>query len=173
MVNFKSLLKEVKGFVFDMDGVLTDGTMLLMPDGEMVRRMNFKDGYALQLAAKKGFQIAIISGGKSSVVTERFNRLGIQHVYLGASDKMEKFEEFKLLTGLKDHEILYMGDDIPDYQVMEQVGVPTCPNDAAEEIKKIAKYISDRKGGEACVRDVVEQTMKMQGLWLDGGAFSW
>ncbi|MEI7596692.1 MAG: HAD-IIIA family hydrolase [Bacteroidota bacterium] len=173
MVNFKAQLKEIKAFVFDMDGVLTDGTMLVMPDGEMLRRMHFRDGYAMQLAIKKGFKIAIISGGRAAGVTERFEKLGVSHIYLAVSEKIEKYEEFLKLTELNDNQVIYMGDDIPDYQVMKRVGVPTCPSDASEEIKQISKYVSNKKGGEGCVRDIIEQTMKMQGSWMTDDSFVW
>ena len=173
MVNFKAQLKEIKAFVFDMDGVLTDGTMLLMPNGEMVRRMNMKDGYAMQLAIKKGFEMAIISGGFSAPAIDRFKKLGIPHIYLGADDKMVCYEEFLLITGLNDGQVMYMGDDLPDYEVMQRVGLPVCPNDAASEIKKISKYISDKKGGDGCVRDIIEQTLKMQNLWMQDNNFAW
>lgn len=173
MINFKNSLKDIKAFVFDMDGVLTDGTMLVMPNGEMVRRMNFKDGYAMQLAIKKGFEMAIISGGFSQPAFERFEKLGLKHIYLGADNKIDKYEEFLLLTNLKSDQVMYMGDDLPDYEVMTKVGLPVCPSDAAPEIKKIARYISDKKGGDGCVRDVIEQTMKMQGVWMNNSDFAW
>ncbi len=165
-INFKTKLKGVKTFIFDVDGVLTDNTVTLLPDGEQVRTMNIKDGFALQLAIKKGYKIAIISGGKSEMVRKRLNGLGIFDVYLGASDKIEQFNEYILTYNLNPEEILYMGDDVPDYDVMKRIGVPTCPNDAVQEIKGISIYVSDKKGGEGCVRDVIEQVMKVQGAWL-------
>jgi 3-deoxy-D-manno-octulosonate 8-phosphate phosphatase (KDO 8-P phosphatase) len=127
--------------------------------------MNIKDGFALQLAIKKGYKIAIISGGKSEMVRKRLNGLGIFDVYLGASDKTEQFNEYILTYNLNPEEILYMGDDVPDFDVMKRIGVPTCPNDAVQEIKGISIYVSDKKGGEGCVRDVIEQVMKVQGAW--------
>jgi 3-deoxy-D-manno-octulosonate 8-phosphate phosphatase (KDO 8-P phosphatase) len=165
-INFKTKLKTVKTFIFDVDGVLTDNTVTLLPDGEQVRSMNIKDGFALQLAIKKGYKIAIISGGKSEMVRKRLNGLGIFDVYLGASDKIEQFNEYILTYDINPEEILYMGDDVPDYDVMKRIGVPTCPNDAVQEIKGICIYISDKKGGEGCVRDVIEQVMKVQGTWM-------
>ena len=167
MENFKSKLKTVTTFIFDVDGVLTDGSVTLMPDGEQVRNMNIKDGYALQLAVKKGYKIAIISGGKSEMVRKRLNGLGIFDVYLAASSKIETYKEFIELYKLNAEEILYMGDDIPDYEVMQVIGVPTCPSDAATEIKEICIYVSDKKGGKGCVRDVIEQVMRVQGKWFD------
>jgi 3-deoxy-D-manno-octulosonate 8-phosphate phosphatase (KDO 8-P phosphatase) len=173
MKNFKEKLSNVKAFIFDVDGVLTDGSVTLMPDGEQVRVMNIKDGYALQLAIKKGFYIAIISGGKSEMVRKRLNGLGITDVYLGAHTKIDIYKEFIQIHQLNEEEILYMGDDIPDYEVMQRVGVPTCPADSATEIKNISIYISDKNGGKGCVRDVLEQTMRAQDKWFDREGFVW
>ncbi len=165
MENFKTKLTRVKTFIFDIDGVLTDGSVTLMPDGEQLRTMNIKDGYALQLAIKKGYKIGVISGGKSESVRKRLNGLGVYDVYLGADNKTEQYNEFILTYSLNPDEILYMGDDIPDYEVMKRIGVPTCPNDSAQEIKDICIYVSDRKGGKGCVRDVIEQVMRVQENW--------
>jgi 3-deoxy-D-manno-octulosonate 8-phosphate phosphatase (KDO 8-P phosphatase) len=173
MKNFKERLNTVKAFIFDVDGVLTDGSVTLMPDGEQVRVMNIKDGYALQLAVKKGFHVAIISGGKSEMVRKRLHGLGVTDVYLGAHTKIDVYKEFTEIHQLKDDEILYMGDDIPDYEVMQRVGVPTCPADAASEIKSISIYISDKSGGKGSVRDVIEQTLRVQDKWLDKEGFVW
>lgn len=173
MENFKTLLTNVKAFVFDVDGVLTDGSVTLMPDGEQVRIMNIKDGYALQLAIKKGYKIAIISGGRSEMVRKRLNGLGITDVYLGISDKTDAFKEFLEIYELNASNILYMGDDIPDHEVMKRVGVPTCPKDAAPEIRNISLYVSDKNGGKGAVRDVIEQVMKVQGCWFDADGFVW
>jgi len=164
-VNFKQLLNNVKVFVFDVDGVLTDGSITLMPDGEQIRKMNIKDGYALQLAIHKGYKIAIISGGKSESVRKRLNGLGITEVFLGCDNKLETYNEFLLTHTLDSKQVLYMGDDMPDYEVMQHVGVATCPEDAAPEIKSISLYTSSKKGGEGCVRDVIEQVMKLHGNW--------
>ena len=163
--NFKTKLRRVKTFMFDVDGVLTDGAIMLLPTGEQMRVMNTKDGYALQLAVKKGYRIAIITGGKSESVRLRLNGLGIKDVYLGVSDKLDVFKEYIEIHQLNPDEILYMGDDIPDYEVMQRVGIPTCPLDSAPEIKALCIYVSDKKGGKGCVRDVVEQVMKVQGAW--------
>lgn len=174
MENFKSKLTKVKAFIFDVDGVLTDGSVMLMQDGEQVRTMNIKDGYALQLAIKKGYKIAIISGGKSEMVRKRLNGLGIFDVYLACSSKIETYKEFIEIYNLNSEEILYMGDDIPDYEVMKHIGVPTCPKDSATEIKEICLYVSDKKGGKGCVRDVIEQVMRVQGKWFDNkDGFVW
>ncbi|MDF2436293.1 MAG: 3-deoxy-D-manno-octulosonate 8-phosphate phosphatase [Bacteroidota bacterium] len=173
MENFKSKLKRVKAFIFDVDGVLTDGSVTLMPDGEQVRVMNIKDGYALQLAVKKGFVVAIISGGRSEMVRKRLNGLGISDVYLAIENKIDKYKELLEIHELDPEEVLYMGDDIPDYEVMKRVGIPTCPNDSAQEIKDISIYVSHQKGGKGAVRDVIEQVMKVQGLWKDHDGFVW
>src|ERR1051326_594596 len=173
MENFKTLLPKVKAFVFDVDGVLTDGSVTLMPDGEQVRVMNIKDGYALQLAVKKGFKIAVITGGRSEMVRKRLNGLGISDVYLGVSSKIDTYKEFLEIHQLAENEVLYMGDDIPDYEVMKRVGIPTCPADSAPEIKNISIYISQVNGGKGAVRDVIEQVLKVQGKWSDHDGFVW
>ena len=163
--NFKQLLNNIKAFVFDVDGVLTDGSLILMHDGEQIRTMNIKDGYALKLAIQKGYKVAVISGGKSESVRTRLQGLGIVDVYLGKENKTEALEEFMLIHSLKSGQILYMGDDMPDYEVMQKVGVATCPADAVHEIKAISIYVSAIKGGKGCVRDVIEQVMKLHGKW--------
>jgi 3-deoxy-D-manno-octulosonate 8-phosphate phosphatase (KDO 8-P phosphatase) len=173
MENFKTKLTRVKAFLFDVDGVLTDGSVTLMPDGEQVRIMNIKDGYALQLAVKKGYKIAIISGGRSEMVRTRLNKLGITDVYLGIESKVDTYKEFLEIHELSPDEILYMGDDIPDYEVMKRVGIPTCPKDSVQEIKDISLYISHQKGGKGAVRDVIEQVLKVQGKWKDHDGFIW
>jgi len=173
MENFKTRLTRVKAFIFDVDGVLTDGSVTLMPDGEQVRVMNIKDGYALQLAVKKGYKVAIISGGRSEMVRKRLNGLGITDVYLGISDKTDTYKEFIEVNGISPDEVLYMGDDMPDYEVMKRVGVPTCPKDAVHEIKDLCMYVSQQKGGKGAVRDVIEQVMKVQGKWMETEGFVW
>lgn len=173
MGNYKQLLKNISTFIFDVDGVFTDGSVLLMPDGEQLRTMHVKDGYALQLAIKKGYRIAIISGGKGDSVYQRFSYLGVTDIYLGVNNKLEVFHNYMKKNGLEPESVLFMGDDIPDYEIMLEVGVPTCPANAAEEIKKISKYISDIKGGKGCVRDVIEQVLKIQEKWFDHEAFHW
>jgi 3-deoxy-D-manno-octulosonate 8-phosphate phosphatase (KDO 8-P phosphatase) len=160
-------LSQITAFVFDVDGVLTDGTVLVTESGEQLRRFSIKDGYALQLAVKRGFKIAIITGGRSQSIVSRLTSLGISDVFLGVEHKTEKFEEFLLAYDLSADQILYMGDDVPDYPVMKLVGLATCPADAAEEIKAISAYISPVKGGQGCVRDVIEKVLKVQGLWAD------
>ncbi len=172
MINYD--LKKIKALVFDVDGVLSRETITMYPSGEPMRTVNIKDGYALQLAVKAGFCVAIITGARTEAVKVRYNGLGIKDVYLGASVKRDCFEELMLMYELQPDEILYMGDDIPDYEVMQMCGLPCCPADAAVEIKEIAKYISPKKGGEGCGRDVIEQVMRAQGKWMDeANAFGW
>lgn len=172
MSNYKSLLARVNTFIFDVDGVMTDGIVILA-QGDMLRTMNVKDGYALQLAVKKGYRIIIISGGSSPAVRSRFEGLGINEIFLGVGKKIEVFHRLIRETGLDPEAALYMGDDIPDYEVMKEVAVATCPADAAEEIKHISHYISSQPGGRGCVRDVLEQVMKVQDKWFDEDGFQW
>lgn len=165
MDNVLALLKNVRCFVFDMDGVLTDGSLLVMPGGVWVRRMNIKDGYALQLAVKKGYRVIIISGSNSDEVKERLNRLGIPEVHMNIKDKAGLLQQLISSDSLKPEEILCMGDDIPDLELLQWAGVACCPADAVSEIKAVAHYISPVKGGEGCVRDVIEKVMKVRGDW--------
>jgi 3-deoxy-D-manno-octulosonate 8-phosphate phosphatase (KDO 8-P phosphatase) len=160
-------LSQIKAFIFDVDGVLTDGLVHVTETGEQLRRFSIKDGYALQLAVKHGFPIAIISGGRSQSVVSRLKGLGIQDIYIGVDTKLDAFEEFLLIHDLQPDQVMYMGDDIPDHPVMQKVGLPVCPADAAEEIKSISRYISPIKGGAGCVRDVIEKVLKVQDLWMD------
>lgn len=164
MKNFKEALHPIRCFVFDVDGVLTDNRIVVMPN-ELHRIMNIRDGFALKEAVDKGYQVVIISGGKSESVRNRLANLGIKDIYLGVADKTIQLDEVKKRYGLKNDEILYMGDDIPDYYVMQHVGVATCPNDATHEIRALSIYISPFNGGEGCVRDVIEQTLKLHGKW--------
>jgi 3-deoxy-D-manno-octulosonate 8-phosphate phosphatase (KDO 8-P phosphatase) len=171
--NIKEGLSRVKAFVFDVDGVFSPDTVMLHPSGDMMRTMNIKDGYAVQYLVKQGYPVCIITGGASETVKQRFCKLGVTDIYLKAHNKMECFEDFIYKYDLASEEILYMGDDIPDSEVMKIVGFPTCPADAAEEIKEIVKYISDKKGGNGCVRDVIEQVLRLQGKWMQNEAFNW
>ncbi len=159
------LFKPIKTFVFDVDGVLATEILLILPGGEMARNMNSKDGYAMQLAVKKGYHVAIISGGSSEPVRQRLERLGIKDVFLGITNKKVKLLEYVQVNELRMEEILYMGDDIPDYLVMNLVGLPCCPADAVQEIKQISKYISPKNGGMGCGRDVIEKVLKLNGHW--------
>lgn len=173
MSNFKEELRKVEAFAFDVDGVLSNQIMPLHPGGEPMRTVNIKDGYALQLAVKKDYPIAIITGGKTDAVKTRFMNLGITDIYLGSHVKKDDFEDFVYKYGLNSENVLYMGDDLPDYEVMKMVGFPTCPADAVTEIKQISKYISNLNGGEGCVRDIIEQVLRLHNKWMDGDAFHW
>jgi 3-deoxy-D-manno-octulosonate 8-phosphate phosphatase (KDO 8-P phosphatase) len=159
--------KNINTIVLDVDGVLTDGTLLVMPGGLMVRRMNIKDGYALQLAVKKGYHIAVISGGDSAEVKDRLQKLGITDVYMKVQDKLSVLNEYMILNGLDLATTAYMGDDIPDYEVMKVVGLPACPADAAVEIKSLSAYVSPVNGGAGCVRDLIEKIMRVRGNWTE------
>jgi len=163
--NYKEKLSKINTFIFDVDGVLTDGKILVTTKGEMYRSFNTKDGYAIKLAIKKGFKIIIISGGLNEGVKKRFKKLGIIDIYLGAENKIEIFKEIINNYNLDVNKILYMGDDIPDMRVMKEVGLSSCPSDAVPEIKNISNYISDKRGGKGCVRDIIEQTLKVQNKW--------
>lgn len=164
--SYKEYLQHIKCFIFDVDGVLTDGTVKVTTDGEMFRTMNVKDGYALKTAIEQGFEVCIISGGTNEGVRVRLQNLGIKNIYLGTHQKTDTLEEFIAEHKINPENILYMGDDIPDYEIMNEIGLPTCPRDAVSEIKAISKYISHKKGGKGCVRDVIEQVLKVQGKWL-------
>ena len=164
-MNVLSSFKKVTTFIFDVDGVLTDGTVLVLESGEMARRMNIKDGYALQLAVKKGYRIFIVSGSSRSAVEKRMNYLGIKDVYFGVKDKSTFIAGLAAQHGFDLADCLFMGDDIPDLAVLRIVGLACCPADAAGEIKAAAGYISSEKGGEGCVRDVIEKVLKINGDW--------
>jgi 3-deoxy-D-manno-octulosonate 8-phosphate phosphatase (KDO 8-P phosphatase) len=173
MDNYRKILNQINTFVFDIDGVLTDGNVVIASDGEQLRTMNVRDGYALQLAVKKGYKIIIISGGRSEAMKLRFTGLGITDIFLGITNKLEVFQNFIQQNNLNKENILYMGDDIPDYEAMSASGFAACPADAAEEIKSISGYISPFKGGAGCVRDIIEQVLKIHGKWFDKDSFHW
>jgi 3-deoxy-D-manno-octulosonate 8-phosphate phosphatase (KDO 8-P phosphatase) len=164
--NYKNLLNNITTFVFDVDGVLTDGKIMVTTEGEMYREMNTRDGFAIKYALLKGFKIGIISGGTNEGVKKRLENLGVNKVYLGIHEKDHAFEDFINTFNLNSEEILYMGDDVPDIPVMEKVGVATCPQDATSDVKKIADYVSHKKGGEGCVREIIEQVMRVQDKWM-------
>lgn len=164
--NYKALLPNITTFIFDLDGVLTNGKVLITSQGEMYREMDTKDGYALKCALVQGYRVCIISGGTNEGVRNRLKALGIYDIYLGAHHKQEPFQDLMDSYDLKPEEILYMGDDVPDIVVMEQVAVAACPNDAVSDVKEIANYVSHKKGGEGCVREIIEQTLRVQGKWL-------
>lgn len=165
--SYKEIMPQIKTFIFDVDGVLTDGKVHVFENGQLVRQMNIKDGYALKTAVDAGYRVCIISGGNNEGVRTRLKGLGLTDIYLGAHYKIDQFTEIVDKYQLNANEILYMGDDIPDYPVMELVGLPCCPNNAAQEIQNISKYVSHKDGGEGCARDVIEQVLKVQGKWND------
>ena len=173
MANYKEKLIHITTFIFDYDGVLSDGKVIVITSNEQLRSTSVKDGYALQYAVKKGYRVAVISGGRSKTMTKRMNSLGITDVFLGVENKIEVFRKYLSDNGINKEEVLYMGDDIPDYETMLEAGVATCPSDSAQEIKAVADYISDIKGGEGCVRDVIEQVLKLQDKWFHPDAFHW
>ena len=173
MTNFKEELGNVKAFVFDIDGVLSTQTIALSLWGVPLRSVNLRDGYALQLAVKKGYQVGVISGSSSKEYVKRLKSLGINDIYLNSRTKKESMEEMARKWNIDLKDVLYMGDDIPDYEVMKIVGLPVCPADADSEIKQISVYISAKNGGEGCVRDVIEQAMRLHNKWMDHEAFSW
>lgn len=164
--NYKNLLNNITTFVLDVDGVLTDGKIMVTTEGEMYREMNTRDGFAIKYALLKGFKIGIISGGTNEGVKKRLENLGVNKVYLGIHEKDLAFEDFINIFNLNSEEVLYMGDDVPDIPVMEKVGVATCPQDATSDVKKIADYVSHKKGGDGCVREIIEQVMRVQDKWM-------
>lgn len=173
MANYKEQLREINTFIFDYDGVMTDGSVIMTSAGEAYRISNVKDGYALQLALKKGYRVAVISGAKSESMTQRLLTLQVTDVFMGVEKKLDVFRSYMEQHNLSKENILYMGDDIPDYEVMLEAGVATCPADAAEEIRAVSKYISHFNGGKGCVRDVIEQVLKVQGMWMNDDAYHW
>ena len=173
MSNFKEDLQGIKAFIFDIDGVLSKQTISLGNNGDPLRTINLRDGYALQLAVKQGYRVAVISGGDSLAFKKRLNSLGVKKVSLNCSNKKEVYKQYLDDEKLDNLEVLYMGDDIPDYEVMKLAGIAVCPSDADSEIKQIAQYISDKNGGEGCVRDVIEQVMRLHGKWMNNDAYIW
>ncbi|MBR1447763.1 MAG: HAD hydrolase family protein [Prevotella sp.] len=172
MINYD--LTKIKAIIFDIDGVLSAETIPLAPDGLPMRTVNIKDGYAIQLAVKLGLHIAIMTGANVESVKVRYQGLGVDDVYVGCSVKIRTFESFLQKYGLKEEEVMYMGDDIPDLEVMRRVGCPVCPKDAAWEIQEASVYVSHRNGGYGCGRDVIEQVLRAQGKWvMDEKAFGW
>jgi 3-deoxy-D-manno-octulosonate 8-phosphate phosphatase (KDO 8-P phosphatase) len=172
MINYD--LKRIKAIIFDVDGVLSAETITLHPNGEPMRTVNIKDGYAIQLAMKLGLRIVILTGGTTESVRLRYERLGVEDVYMGCAVKLKTYEDFLARYGLSDEEVMYMGDDVPDYEIMQRVGCPVCPADACPDIKAVSLYISDKQGGYGCGRDVIEQVLRAQGKWqMNAKAFGW
>jgi 3-deoxy-D-manno-octulosonate 8-phosphate phosphatase (KDO 8-P phosphatase) len=173
ILNYKQRLLSCDTFIFDVDGVFTDNMVYLMPDGEQTRTANVRDGYAVQLAVKKGLRIVVLSGGRSEAVRKRFEGLGVQEIHLGIPNKLSLFEEWEQNGKINPSTTAYMGDDIPDLLTMQRVHLAACPQDAAAEIKQIAGYISPFSGGKGCVRDLLEQALKVKGLWNDFEGATW
>lgn len=169
----KALLSQVNTFIFDYDGVMTDGTVYMDSNGDPLRTSNVKDGYALQLASRLGYHLAVISGAVVTNITKRLNMLGVRDVFTGVPDKVVKLREYMEEMQLRPEEVVFMGDDIPDLRVMGMVGVPACPADAALEVIEVSAFVSKCPGGRGCVRDVIEQTLKAQGKWMTAEAYSW
>jgi 3-deoxy-D-manno-octulosonate 8-phosphate phosphatase (KDO 8-P phosphatase) len=166
-------LKSIKAFVFDVDGVMTDGNVIATEEGNFLRSFNIKDGYAIQHANKLNYPIAIISGGNSQGVVKRFQQLGLSDIFVGQQHKKAAFDSFLKKHNLNPEDILYMGDDMPDYELLQIVGLATCPSDAAKDIKTICQYISPISGGKGCVRDVIETTLKIQNKWWNDNSHVW
>ncbi|MGC1514351.1 MAG: HAD-IIIA family hydrolase [Maribacter sp.] len=164
--SYKESLKEVSTFVFDVDGVFTDGSLLVTTEGEMLRKMNVKDGYALKAALTKGYNVCIITGGTNEGVRVRLKALGVTDIYMGAHYKIDALEEYLDIYQIDPKNVLYMGDDTPDIPPMKKVGLPTCPHNAVAEVKAVCQYISHINGGQGCVRDVIEQVLKVRGDWM-------
>lgn len=172
MINYD--LTKIRAVIFDVDGVLSAETISLHPGGDPMRTVNIKDGYAIQLAQKLGLRIVILTGGRTESIRRRYSNLGVQDIYLGCAVKVKTYDELMAKYGYADDEIIYVGDDIPDYEIMRRVGCPCCPADACPEIKEISVYVSQRKGGYGCGRDIIEQVLRAQGKWLaDEKAFGW
>ena len=166
--NYKSLLPAVKAFVFDVDGVFTDGTVQITTSGELLRTMSVKDGYAVKQAVEAGYKVCVITGGTNPGVEKRLAGLGVKDIHLGIHDKLQVLDAFLAKNDLNAESIAYMGDDLPDIEAMQKAGVASCPNNAVPEIKAISDYVSHRNGGDGCVRDIIEQVMRVQDKWIKG-----
>ena len=172
MINYD--LSKIRAIIFDIDGVLSSETINLSAEGIPLRTVNIKDGYAIQLAMKLGLRVVILTGANVPSVRVRYEGLGVEDIYLGCGVKIKTYEEFLQKYGLSDEEVMYMGDDIPDLEIMRRVGCPVCPKDACPEIKEVSCYVSDRIGGHGCGRDVIEQVLRAQGKWvMNAKAFGW
>ena len=173
MANFKEDLSRVKAFIFDIDGVLSLQTITLNSFGVPNRTVNLRDGYAIQLAVKKGYIVGIISGSSSKEYQKRLKLLGVKDIYLKSRSKLQDFNSFLKKHNLNKSDVMFMGDDIPDFEVMKEAGISVCPSDADSEIKQVSSYISDKKGGEGCARDVIEQVLRLHNKWMDSDAYTW
>jgi 3-deoxy-D-manno-octulosonate 8-phosphate phosphatase (KDO 8-P phosphatase) len=172
MINYE--LQKIKAIIFDIDGVLSAETITLSSQGEPLRTVNIKDGYAIQLAVKMGLRIVILTGGTTESVRMRYERLGVEDIYMGCAVKIKTYDDLLTKYGLHDEEVMYMGDDVPDIEILRRVGCPVCPQDACSDVKEACLYVSPYKGGYGCGRDVIEQTMRAQGKWLSNEkAFGW
>jgi 3-deoxy-D-manno-octulosonate 8-phosphate phosphatase (KDO 8-P phosphatase) len=173
MADFLEKLSKAEAFIFDVDGVLTDGTVIVTEEGHMLRNMSIKDGFVLQLAVKLGIKIAIITGGNSKGVIKRLQGLGIQDVFAGVADKIHVLDQYLADNSINPEYCVYMGDDIPDLQIMNRVGLSTCPSNAATEVLEACAYVSPYEGGKGCVRDVIEKSLRLKGLWNPSEQGSW
>jgi len=172
MINYD--LQKIRAIIFDVDGVLSAETITLAADGEPLRTVNIKDGYAIQLAVKMGLRIVILTGGRTEAVRLRYERLGVEDIFMGCAVKIKTYNEFLKTYGLTDAEVMYMGDDVPDLEILRRVGCPTCPQDACPDVKEACLYVSPYRGGYGCGRDVIEQVLRAQGHWLSSEkAFGW
>lgn len=172
MINYD--LTKIRAVIFDVDGVLSCETVTMFPDGEPMRTVNIKDGYAIQLAQKVGLRIVIMTGGNTHAIHKRYDRLGVEDIYMKCAVKIKTYDAFLEKYGLHDDEVIYMGDDIPDYEVMQRVGCPCCPNDACPEIKSVSRYVATAKGGYGVGREILEQVLRVQGHWMSSAkAFGW
>ena len=172
-MNYKTKLANIEVFAFDYDGVFTDGTVLLMPDGSEVRQASTRDGFAVQWAVKQGLKLALLTGGSEKAVATRMVKLGVEEVHLGCEDKLESLKALCEKLQIPLDKVAYMGDDIPDIVAMREVGLAACPEDAVEEVRNIAHYISPKGGGKGCVRDLLEQAMRLKGVWYSENAHKW
>ncbi|MGP1514386.1 MAG: KdsC family phosphatase [Bacteroidales bacterium] len=172
-MNYKTKLKDIRVFLFDYDGVISDGNIYTVNDDIIMRSGNVKDGYAMQYAIKKGYKIGILSGGCGRSIETRMNMLGVRDVFLSVGSKIEIYHQYCKDNNIEQKNVLYMGDDIPDYDIMCNVGVATCPSDAVQEIKQVADYISDKRGGRGCVRDVIEQVLRLHHKWFNEDSKEW
>ncbi|MBR1626915.1 MAG: HAD-IIIA family hydrolase [Bacteroidales bacterium] len=172
-MNYKTRLKNIKIFIFDYDGVITDGNIYTANDDIIMRTGNVKDGYAIQYAIKLGYDIIILSGGNGKSIETRMNMLGVTKVFVSTGNKLKMYNNYCKSNNIDKNSVLYMGDDIPDYDMMQNVGIAACPYDAANEIKQVADYISDKCGGKGCVRDVIEQVLKSQDRWFNEISKEW